>query len=102
MIDNFNNLADSIKDQVIFWRRHLHKNPELSYHEEKTSQFIYATLQTFEDLEVTRPTKTSVMARLIGKEPGKVIAIRADIDALPILEENPFACSDKTSHLKKR
>jgi len=39
---------------------------------------------------VTRPTKTSVMARLVGKELGKVVAIRADIDALPIQEENTF------------
>ena len=90
MKDNLNNLVDSIEDQVIAWRRHLHQNPELSYHEEKTSQFIYDTLQSFGNLEVTRPTKTSVMARLVGKKLGKVVAIRADIDALPIQEENNF------------
>jgi len=87
MIGNLNFLVDSIKDQVIFWRRHLHLNPEVSYQEEETSQFIYSTLLTFGNLEVTRPTKTSVMARLIGKKPGKVVAIRADMDALPIQEE---------------
>ncbi|MHB1653148.1 MAG: M20 metallopeptidase family protein [Desulfitobacteriaceae bacterium] len=90
MIDNLNNLVDSIENQVIVWRRHLHQNPEVSYHEEKTSQFIYDTLQSFGNLEVTRPTKTSVMARLVGKKPGKVVAIRADIDALPIQEDNTF------------
>jgi amidohydrolase len=90
MTDDLNNLVDSIEDQVIAWRRHLHQNPEVSYHEEKTSQFIYDTLQSFGNLEVTRPTKTSVMARLVGKEIGKVVAIRADIDALPIQEENTF------------
>lgn len=87
MLRKLNFLADSIKDQVIFWRRHLHQNPEISYHEEETSQFIYKTLLTFGNLEITRPTKTSVMARLIGKSPGKVVAIRADMDALPIQEE---------------
>ncbi len=87
MIGNLNFLVDLIKDQVISWRRHLHQNPEVSYHEGETSQFIYSTLLTFRNLEVTRPTKTSVMARLIGKKPGKVIALRADMDALPIQEE---------------
>ncbi|HZK83107.1 MAG TPA: amidohydrolase [Desulfosporosinus sp.] len=90
MISNLNLLIDSIKDQVILWRRHLHQNPEISYHEGETSQFIYNTLLSFGNLEVTRPTKTSVMARLIGNQPGKVVAIRADMDALPIQEETTF------------
>ena len=48
---------------------------------------------SFDNIELSRPTKTSVMARLIGAHPGKVLAIRADMDALPIQEENtlPFA-----------
>ena len=87
---NLNHLAEETKEQVIAWRRHLHQNPELSFHEEKTSQFIYDTLQSFGNLEITRPTKTSVVARLIGPEPGKTLAIRADMDALPIQEENTF------------
>lgn len=87
---NLNQLAEETKEQVIAWRRHLHQNPELSFHEEKTSQFIYDTLQSFGNLEITRPTKTSVVARLIGAEPGKTLAIRADMDALPIQEENTF------------
>ncbi|MFP5113074.1 M20 family metallopeptidase [Bacillaceae bacterium C204] len=87
---NLNQLAEETKEQVIAWRRHLHQNPELSFHEEKTSQFIYDTLQSFGNLEISRPTKTSVVARLIGPEPGKTLAIRADMDALPIQEENTF------------
>lgn len=83
-------LVESIRDEVIDWRRYLHKNPELSFQEEKTSQFVYDTLLTFENLEVTRPTEYSVMARLIGNQPGKVLGIRADMDALPIQEENTF------------
>ncbi|MFD0826336.1 M20 metallopeptidase family protein [Neobacillus sp. M.A.Huq-85] len=82
-----NKWVNSVKDEVIQWRRHLHQYPELSYHEEKTSQFVYDLLCSFENLEVSRPTKTSVMARLIGSQPGQVLAFRADMDALPITEE---------------
>nr|WP_279389210.1 amidohydrolase [Scopulibacillus darangshiensis] len=82
--------TDKIKCQVIDWRRHFHMHPELSFQEKKTSAFIYQTLLSFENLEVTRPTEYSVMARLIGESPGKVLAMRADIDALPIMEENDF------------
>ncbi|BAH43126.1 peptidase M20D family protein [Brevibacillus brevis NBRC 100599] len=85
--------ADEVAEQVISWRRYLHQHPELSFEEEKTSQFIYETLESFGNLELSRPTKTSVVARLIGSQPGKVLGIRADIDALPIHEENdvPYA-----------
>lgn len=93
---NLNQLAEETKEQVIAWRRHLHQNPELSFQEEKTSQFIYDTLQSFGNLEISRPTKTSVVARLIGAEPGKTLAIRADMDALPIQEENTFEFASQT------
>ncbi|MCC0563587.1 amidohydrolase [Brevibacillus borstelensis] len=86
-----NQEAEQLKEQVIAWRRYLHQNPELSFHEEKTAQFVYDTLVSFGSLDVTRPTKTSVMARLIGSQPGRVLAMRADMDALPITEENTFA-----------
>lgn len=85
-----NQAAEAVKEQVIAWRRYLHEHPELSFHEEKTAQFVYETLQSFGNLEVSRPTKTSVMARLIGSQPGKVLAMRADMDALAITEENTF------------
>lgn len=80
----------SVKDEVIQWRRYLHKNPELSFQEVETSQFVYEKLLSFGELEVSRPTKFSVMARLIGGQKGKTLAIRADMDALPIQEENTF------------
>ncbi|MBE7104930.1 amidohydrolase [Bacillus cereus] len=78
------------KNQLIEWRRHFHKYPELSFQEEKTSQFVFDILRKIPYLEVSRPTKYSVMARLIGKQSGKTIAVRADMDALPIHEENKF------------
>ncbi len=66
-----NNVVEQIKQEVIEWRRHLHQNPELSFQEEKTAQFIYDTLESFGNLELSRPTETSVMARLIGAKPGR-------------------------------
>ncbi|MEI4621952.1 amidohydrolase [Bacillus pfraonensis] len=81
------------EENIIKWRRHLHQFPELSFQEEKTSQFIYDTLCSFAVFEVTRPTPYSVMAKKKGNKNGKVVAIRADMDALPIQEETskPYA-----------
>ncbi|HDR7800179.1 amidohydrolase [Bacillus anthracis] len=89
-IERVHSLIENIQGEVVSWRRHLHKYPELSFQEENTAQFVFEKLKSFGNLEISRPTKTSVMARLIGKQPGKVIALRADMDALPILEENDF------------
>ncbi|WP_103106684.1 M20 family metallopeptidase [Brevibacillus reuszeri] len=88
--ETLNKEAEELKEQVISWRRYLHQNPELSFREEKTAQFVYETLVSFGNLAVSRPTEKSVMARLIGSEPGTVLAMRADMDALPIMEENTF------------
>ncbi|MEH7344358.1 M20 family metallopeptidase [Bacillus sp. JJ1532] len=92
---NINQLASDLKQEVITWRRYLHHNPELSFHEEQTAQYVFETLESFGNLELSRPTKTSVMARLIGTQPGKTLAIRADMDALPIQEENTFEFASK-------
>ncbi|MDP9727139.1 M20 family metallopeptidase [Alicyclobacillus tolerans] len=89
-ISELSDMIASMRDQLIRWRRHLHRNPELSFQEKKTSQFVYDTLVQFPNLLLSRPTPTSVMARLIGAHPGPVLAIRADMDALPIQEENQF------------
>ncbi|WP_411740056.1 M20 metallopeptidase family protein [Peribacillus sp. S4] len=84
-------IDNSLVDDIIKWRRYLHQNPEISYLETKTSQFIYDILSSFGGLEITRPTPTGIVARLIGTKPGKIVAIRADIDALPIQELNDLA-----------
>jgi len=83
-------LMEQITAEVVQWRRYLHQHPELSFAETKTADFVYETLQSFGGLVLSRPTPTSVMARLIGKQKGRVLAIRADMDALPIEEENTF------------
>lgn len=89
-VETIQRLVEGMNEQVVSWRRYLHERPELSFEEEKTAQFVFDTLKGFEGLELSRPTRTSVMARLMGPRPGKVLAVRADMDALPIQEENSF------------
>ncbi len=86
-------VSDDLEARAIAWRRHLHANPELSFAEHETSAFVEHTLRSFGGLEIERPAGTAVVARLHGSRPGKVVVLRADIDALPILEENdlPYA-----------
>lgn len=72
---------------IIKWRRHLHEHPELSFHEVETAKYIYDVLSGFEHLTLSTPTENSVIAVLKGAKEGETIALRADIDALPILEE---------------
>lgn len=87
---NLDAYVDAVVSDVVSWRRYLHAHPELSFQEERTAQFVYDTLCGFGNLILSRPTKTSVVARLVGGRPGGVLAIRADMDALPIREENDF------------
>ena len=75
------------KEQVIAYRRHLHQHPELSFQEYETSQFIYDEMSKLANVEVTRPTATSVLVKITGAKPGKKIGLRADIDALPVQEQ---------------
>ncbi len=81
-------LIEKQKNIMIERRRHFHKYPELSYVEHETAGFVYRTLEALGKLELSKPSPTSVMARLFGYEQGKVLVIRADIDALPLQEEN--------------
>lgn len=74
--------------QISQWRRHIHANPELSFQEFETAKYIYQELSQFSALELSQPTANSVIARLKGSKPGQCIALRADIDALPIQEES--------------
>lgn len=80
--------ATALAPQVIAWRRHLHRHPEVAFEEVETSRFIADTLAGIPGLVISRPTPTSVVADLRGALPGPTIAVRADIDALPIREEN--------------
>lgn len=78
--------AKALLPKVIEWRRHLHQNPELGNREFKTMEYIAAHLRSL-GLEVkTGVAKTGVVAILKGGKPGPVVALRADIDGLPIKE----------------
>ena len=85
----------NLRDQLTAWRRHLHQHPELSFEEVETANYIEAELKKMTGLTVTRPTKTSVLAVLRGGKPGRTVLLRADIDALPITEENEFEFKSK-------
>jgi len=76
-------------DEVIRFRRHLHSNPELSYQEYKTSKFVAEALRSFGLTPTEGVAGTGVVAMINGKNPDKkTIALRADMDALPITEVN--------------
>jgi len=77
-----------LEQEAIAWRRHLHAHPELSFEEVETSLYVEETLRSFDGLELDRPVATAVVATLRGARPGRVLALRADIDALPIEEES--------------
>ena len=77
-------------EEIIQWRQHFHQNPELSFKEFETAKYIIKQLESFGNLEISQPTETSVIAVLKGAKTGnagKTVALRADIDALPIQEE---------------
>lgn len=80
--------ARELAGQVVKWRRHLHQHPEVAFVERETAHYIREALAGIPGLVITTPTVTSTMARLVGGSPGRTIAVRADIDALPIHEEN--------------
>lgn len=73
--------------QVVAWRRRMHRHPELSFQEFDTADFLEQELRQLPGLQVERPTATSLVASLQGVLPGRTLAIRADIDALPIHDQ---------------
>ncbi|HET9410660.1 MAG TPA: amidohydrolase, partial [Candidatus Dormibacteraeota bacterium] len=78
----------SVLDEVVELRREFHRHPEISFGETETSVRISERLREL-GLEMKRcPTETGVVAMLDTGRPGKTVMLRADIDALPILEES--------------
>jgi len=92
---------ENIEEQVIEWRRYFHQNPELSNREFKTAEKIEQHLQSLGFEVQTGIAKTGVVGILKGDQPGKVVALRADIDALPVTERNdlPFKSEVKSTFL---
>jgi len=95
-----NTAADRLLPKVIEWRRHLHQNPELGNREFKTAAYVEAHLRKL-GLEVrTKIAYTGVVGILKGSKPGPVVALRADMDALPVTErvKIPFASTVKAEY----
>ncbi|WP_063704774.1 MULTISPECIES: amidohydrolase [Pseudoalteromonas] len=90
----------SVSEKVIKWRRHLHQNPELSNREFETAKYVTKHLRSL-GLEVqTGVAHTGVVAKLKGGKKGPLIALRADMDALPVKEQVdlPFASTQTTEY----
>ena len=88
LLEKIKSLAKQHQAQNISIRRHLHANPELSYQEFETSKYVQAQLKAI-GIPFTVIATTGVLGIIEGKNPSKrVVALRADMDALPIIEEN--------------
>lgn len=98
MVDN---KADAVEAKVIEWRRDLHQNPELSNREFKTAEKVAVHLKSLGMEVQTGIAHTGVVGILKGSKPGPVVALRADMDGLPVTErvEIPFASKVKTTFL---
>lgn len=87
--DKIKSLAKAYKEEVIANRRHLHANPELSFQEYNTSKFVQEKLREIGITNIESKADTGWAALIEGKNPSKrVVALRADMDALPIIEAN--------------
>jgi amidohydrolase len=97
------NLSEEIEDKVIQWRRHIHENPELSNREFKTAKYIENHLRSLGISVQTEVAITGVVGILKGDKPGKVVALRADMDALPVTERNnlPFKSTVTSTYNNK-
>lgn len=85
-----------VEDFVVSLRRQFHQKPELSFHEEETSRKIQEELGKL-GLSFHKVGSTGVVCDITGKTEGKIVALRADMDALPVVEENnvPYVSQDK-------
>ena len=92
--------GDKIEQKVIAWRHDIHQNPELGNREFRTAELITKHLQSLGIELQTKVGITGVVGILKGDKPGPVIALRADMDALPVEETNdlPFASKVKTMY----
>ena len=96
LIEQIKDLSKENYSKVLEIRRHLHANPELSFKEVNTAKFVEAVLERL-GIPTVRIAKTGVVCTIYGKKSGKVIALRADMDALPIEEKNDVPYKSKNA-----
>ncbi|MDB5278681.1 MAG: N-acyl-L-amino acid amidohydrolase [Ferruginibacter sp.] len=89
------NAADKIEQKVIGWRRDIHEHPELGNHEVRTAALIAKHLESLGIEVKTAVGVTGVVGILKGDKPGPVVALRADMDALPVTERTPVPFASK-------
>lgn len=98
LLNTIKSLAQSYFDEIVAVRRHIHQHPELSFHEYKTATFIREKLLNWGLENVKSIADTGVVATIEGKNPSKqTIALRADIDALPITEQTALRYASKNT-----
>ena len=83
--------------KIVAHRRHFHMHPEVAFEEHETTEYIAKQIAEYPGITVLRPTATGLVAVMDSGRAGKTVALRADIDALPILEENniPYASQNQ-------
>lgn len=86
MIDGVKKDIEKLSGKIIEWRRDFHRHPEIAYEEERTSSVIRQFLEDL-DIPVSACAKTGLRGILEGRPGGKTVALRADVDALPLKEE---------------
>src|SRR5262249_28498779 len=91
--------AQAVEPQMVAWRRDIHQNPELGNREVRTSALVAEHLRKLGYEVREKVANTGVVGILKGGKPGPVVALRADMDALPVTEEVdvPFASRVKTT-----
>ena len=95
--NNLENQLKEVEQKVIDWRRDIHQNPELGNREFRTAALVAKHLQSLGIEVQTKVGITGVVGVLKGGQPGPVVALRADMDALPVLERTPVSFASKAT-----
>jgi len=98
--ERLDGLAAEVQPQVVEWRRWFHQNPELSNREYKTAEHVAGALREMGIEPVTGIAHTGIVAIIRGGKPGPLVAIRTDMDALPVTEQTglPFASTVRSEY----
>lgn len=87
--------TEEIFEQIVKWRRHFHQNPELGFQEFETNKYIRSVLKEIGARDIKSIAGTGLTALIVSQKPGPVIAIRAEMDALPVEEKTGLEFASK-------